>query len=169
MAVRPSCQQSYLLSSYSVLLIAFPCSYYHYSPSDLAILRQLYLDYTFSSDSPSIYLVIAVGRIDYCCGSVKNGFYSAILTKIPRMKKEEGLGRRQTTKCGAKRQARTLSRDHATTIIGLYSFSGSRYVPVKSPSRYGKRISRSSLANTSRPSNSKGNSLRMPLNRLLSM
>jgi hypothetical protein len=43
-----------------------------------------------------------------CYGSVKNGFDSAaILTKIPRMKKEEGLGRRQATKCGAKRQART--------------------------------------------------------------
>ena len=27
----------------------------------------------------------------------------------------KGLGRRQTTKCGAKRQARTLSQDHATT------------------------------------------------------
>ena len=38
-------------------------------------------------------------------GSVKNGFDSAILTKIPRMKKE-GLGRRQTAKCDAKRQAR---------------------------------------------------------------
>jgi hypothetical protein len=31
------------------------------------------------------------------------------------MKKEEGLGRRQATKCGAKRQARTCPRDHATT------------------------------------------------------
>jgi hypothetical protein len=51
-----------------------------------------------------------------CYGSVKNGFDSAILTKIPRMKKEERLGRRQTTKCGAKRQAHTLSQDHATTM-----------------------------------------------------
>jgi hypothetical protein len=42
-----------------------------------------------------------------CYGSVKNGFDSAILTKIPRMKKEEGLGGRQATKSGAKRQART--------------------------------------------------------------
>jgi|SRR5277367_4263106 len=29
---------------------------------------------------------------------------------------KKGLGRRQTTKCGAKRQARTLSQDHATTV-----------------------------------------------------
>jgi hypothetical protein len=36
---------------------------------------------------------------------VKNRFDSAILTKIPRMEKKKGLGRRQTTKCGAKRQA----------------------------------------------------------------
>ena len=28
----------------------------------------------------------------YCYGSVKNGFDSAILTKIPRMKKEERAG-----------------------------------------------------------------------------
>src|SRR2546421_9027285 len=42
-----------------------------------------------------------------CYGSVKNGFDSAILTKIPRMEKKEELGRRQTTKCGAKCQART--------------------------------------------------------------
>jgi hypothetical protein len=40
-----------------------------------------------------------------CYGSVENGFDSAILTKIPRMEKKKGLGRRQTTKCGAKRQA----------------------------------------------------------------
>jgi hypothetical protein len=52
-------------------------------------------------------------------GSVKNGFDSAILTKIPRMKKK-GLSGRQTTKYGAKRQARTLSQDHTTT--GFYSF-----------------------------------------------
>ena len=42
-----------------------------------------------------------------CYGSVKNGFDSAILTKIPRMEKKKGLGRRQTAKYGAKRQART--------------------------------------------------------------
>jgi hypothetical protein len=29
---------------------------------------------------------------NYCYGSVKNGFNSAILTKIPRMKKEERAG-----------------------------------------------------------------------------
>jgi hypothetical protein len=43
-----------------------------------------------------------------CYGSVKNGFDSAILTKIPRMEKKKGLGRRQATKCDAKCQARTL-------------------------------------------------------------
>jgi hypothetical protein len=46
---------------------------------------------------------------------VKNGFDSAIVTKIPRIKKKKGLGCRQTTKCGAKRQAHTLFQDHVTT------------------------------------------------------
>jgi hypothetical protein len=64
----------------------------------------------------SIYVVLHTRS---CYGSVKNGFDSAILTKIPRMKKEERLGRRQTTKCGAKRQAHTLSQDHATTDLIL--------------------------------------------------
>ena len=41
-----------------------------------------------------------------CYGSVKNGFDSAILTKIPGMKKEEGLGS-SVDDPGAKRQART--------------------------------------------------------------
>jgi hypothetical protein len=62
-----------------------------------------------------------------CYGSVKNGFDSAILTKIPRMKKEEGLGRRQTTKCGAKRQAHTLSQNHATTELHMIIVEGSRH------------------------------------------
>jgi hypothetical protein len=47
---------------------------------------------------------------------MKNGFDSAILTKIPRMEKKKGLGRRQATKCGAKRQAPTCPGGHATTL-----------------------------------------------------
>jgi hypothetical protein len=46
------------------------------------------------------------------------------------MKKEEGLGGRQATKCGAKRQARTCP---VTTPQQLqpYRVCGSRYIPVK--------------------------------------
>src|SRR5580700_1309562 len=63
---------------------------------------------------------------EICYGSVKNGFDSAILTKIPRVKKEEGLGRRQTTKCGAKRQARSCP-DHATTKSDLCDTNPMQY------------------------------------------
>ena len=58
-------------------------------------------------DSSECYSVL-------CYGSVKNGFDSAILTKIPKMK-EEGLGRRQTSKCGVPKWFR---RDHLGS--GLY-------------------------------------------------
>ena len=36
------------------------------------------------------------------------------------MKKEEGLGRRQTTKCSAKRPARTCPVNHATTVLSCF-------------------------------------------------
>jgi hypothetical protein len=42
--------------------------------------------------------------------------YSNEDSKDGERRKEKGLGRRETTKCDAKRQAHTLSQDHATTL-----------------------------------------------------
>jgi hypothetical protein len=52
-----------------------------------------------------------------CYGSVKNGFDSAILTKIPRMEEKKGLGRRQTTKCGAKPRLALSDPSRSVTSI----------------------------------------------------
>ena len=47
----------------------------------------------------SLLLSFSLGNTGLkCYGNVKNGFDSAILTKIPRMKKKKGLGRPQMTK-----------------------------------------------------------------------
>ena len=46
------------------------------------------------------------------------------------MKKEEGLGRWQTTKCGAKRQAHTCL-GHATTVLSCFG-----KVPISTSSEF---------------------------------